>query len=75
MEWVEENDKKLILLLLDFEKTFDRINWDFFSSFFGRWDFLNNGLNGFQFYTKLQRLPSKSPRRWEICLVYLGQCN
>jgi hypothetical protein len=29
MEWVEKNDKKLVLLLLDFEKTFDRINWDF----------------------------------------------
>lgn len=29
MEWVEESDKKLVLLLLDFEKTFNHINWDF----------------------------------------------
>jgi hypothetical protein len=29
MEWVEESDQRLVLLLLDFEKVFDRINWDF----------------------------------------------
>jgi hypothetical protein len=32
MEWVEESEKRLVLLLLDFEKVFDRINWDY--SFF-----------------------------------------
>jgi hypothetical protein len=31
MEWVEESDKKLVLLLLDFENVFDRIHWDFLS--------------------------------------------
>jgi hypothetical protein len=29
MKWVEESDKKLVLLLLDFGKAFDHINWDF----------------------------------------------
>jgi len=31
MEWVEENDKKLVLLLLNFEKMFDHIDWNFLS--------------------------------------------
>jgi hypothetical protein len=29
LEWVEESEQDLILLLLDFEKTFDRIEWGF----------------------------------------------
>jgi hypothetical protein len=35
MEWVEESDQRLVPLLLDFEKMFDYINWDFF--FFILW--------------------------------------
>jgi hypothetical protein len=29
LDWVEESDQDLVLLLLDFEKTFDRIEWGF----------------------------------------------
>ncbi len=29
LEWAEESDQDLVLLLLDFEKTFDRIKWGF----------------------------------------------
>jgi hypothetical protein len=29
LEWVEESDQDLVLLLLDFEKAFDKIEWGF----------------------------------------------
>lgn len=29
MDWAEESDQPLILLLLDFEKTYDRVSWKF----------------------------------------------
>lgn len=29
MDWVMESEQKLVLLLLDFEKMFNKINWDF----------------------------------------------
>ncbi len=29
LEWAEESNQDLVLLLLDFDKTFDRIEWDF----------------------------------------------
>lgn len=29
MDWAMESEQKLVLLLLDFEKTFNKINWDF----------------------------------------------
>jgi hypothetical protein len=73
MEWVEESDKRLVLLLLDFQKNLSISIGTFFSLFFGLWDFASNGFNGFQFYTKLRCLPSKSIGRWEICLTYLSQ--
>jgi len=30
LDWVVESNNNLVFLLLDFEKTFDRIEWDFF---------------------------------------------
>lgn len=30
LEWVVENELDLVLFLLDFEKTFDKIKWGFF---------------------------------------------
>ncbi len=30
MGWAEQNNQNLVLLLLDFEKAFDRIEWGFF---------------------------------------------
>jgi hypothetical protein len=41
--WAEESEQNLVLLLLDFKKTFDRIEWGFFfmalakSGFGGTW--------------------------------------
>lgn len=29
MEWVKESDQDLVLLLVDFEKTYDKVNWMF----------------------------------------------
>jgi hypothetical protein len=29
LEWAEENNQDLVLLLLNFKKAFDRIEWDF----------------------------------------------
>jgi hypothetical protein len=29
LEWAEKSDHNLVLLLLDFEKAFDRIEWEF----------------------------------------------
>jgi len=30
MEWAKETDQDLIMLLLDFEKAYDNVNWTFF---------------------------------------------
>ncbi len=32
LEWAEENEQDLVLLLLNFEKAFDRIEWGFLFS-------------------------------------------
>jgi hypothetical protein len=29
MEWAKESDQDLIMLLLDFEKAYDKVNWTF----------------------------------------------
>lgn len=29
MDWIEENKKEMIMLLLDFEKAYDRVSWPF----------------------------------------------
>ncbi len=29
MGWAEESNQRLVLLMLDFEKTYDKINWGF----------------------------------------------
>jgi len=39
--WAEEKDQDLVLLLLDFEKTFDRIKWGFFFSALAKLGFSN----------------------------------
>jgi hypothetical protein len=33
MEWAKESNQNLILLLLDFEKAYDKVNWTFLQEF------------------------------------------
>jgi hypothetical protein len=41
LDWVEESDQDLVLLLLDFEKAFDRIEWGFMFKALAKLGFCN----------------------------------
>jgi len=45
LEWAEESDQDLILLLLDFEKAFDRIEWGFLFTTLVKLDFNDTWVN------------------------------
>lgn len=45
LEWVEESDQDLVLFLLDFEKTFHRIEWGFLFTALAKIDFSDTWVN------------------------------
>lgn len=42
MEWIEESNQDLILTLLDFEKAYNCIIWDFLKVIFKKLGFFNS---------------------------------
>jgi hypothetical protein len=40
MEWAKEKDQKLVILLVDFEKAYDMVNWTFLQEFMNKLSFL-----------------------------------
>jgi len=57
--WAEESNQDLVFLLLDFEKTFDRIEWGFFSKPWTNWALAPLGLVGLPPYIGRPPPPSK----------------
>lgn len=45
MEWAEESHQDLVLMLLDFEKAYDRISWGFLEAALARLGFFNKWIN------------------------------
>jgi hypothetical protein len=45
MEWVKESDQDLVLLLVDFEKTYDKVNWMFLQESMRKLGFSDQWIN------------------------------
>jgi hypothetical protein len=45
LDWVEESDQDLVLLLLDLEKAFDRIEWGFLFEALAKLGFCNQWIH------------------------------
>jgi hypothetical protein len=58
--WVEESEQDLVLLLLDFEKAFDHIEWGFLFLALTKLGFSNTWVRWVASYTKRPHPPSKS---------------
>jgi len=49
LDWAEESDQDLVLLLLDFEKAFDRIEWGFLFEALAKLGFCNQWIHWVRF--------------------------